>query len=428
MQAQKQEDVIELDIDPTEFETRLGRGDRLLISFGATWCGPCKQLMPTLRRLAAELEGDLGVGRIETDLHPGVGDPWKISAYPTLILFSGGRETARLVGLQTLGFLREWITRKLPPKQPTGSLSRLRPDWGAFYGNTLLRNHLFADARALATAGKLGSRRQPGWYGDAGSVWAALVRSSSPLVFERITGLPYSFAAALELINPANEAGLQALVEALEVDLDVTQIYLRLLVAWLGDKREHWDEYVPAAINSARLNWLATTQLLLEGGTVARDAWAPLGETLRTAARTIPEADAGRCLGILIAEVSPPPDVDTLPATYDRLMALGQQTRYRLSQRQAGVTAEVLALDQRVHEWFLGQWSIEAYQALSDEERQDAHRRLSETFAREFAERDTLEAVRQETSQACSARLTDHLASLLKACPKISTAPADTTT
>ncbi len=426
MNAERIADEIELEIEPADFEARLKRGERLLISFGATWCGPCKQLLPTLRQLAAALTGDVGVGRIETDLHPGVEEAWKIAAYPTLVLFANGKEQARLTGLQTLGFLKDWVARKLPPQVPTGGLSKLRPDWGAFYGNTMLRDSLFAGLRQLAAEGKLARRQRPGWYGEAGSISGALVRSSHPIVFERITGLPYSFAAALELIGTESEAELQRLTKSLEVDLDVAEIYLRLLTAWLGDEAERWAEFIPVELNGQRLRWLAAMQTLFDGGSVKEEVWKAIHAEATLQAKALHETQTGFWLGRLIADVSPPPALEAPSDRYGRQDYMVLRLRNSLSQRQAGVTPECLALDQKVHEWFLSQWTPEAFQALPEEERNTAHSRLKEVFAEQFAARDAFEVLRKQAHQACNTRLFAHLVRLLGACPKIQTNPAGT--
>jgi len=424
MNAERIADELELEIEPADFEARLKRGERLLISFGATWCGPCKQLLPTLRQLAAALAGDVGVGRIETDLHPGVGEAWKIAAYPTLVLFANGKEQARLTGLQTLGFLKDWVVRKLPPQVSTGGLSKLRPDWGAFYGNTVLRDSLFAGLHQLAAEGKLARRQRPGWYGEAGSISGALVRSSNPIVFERITGLPYSFAAALELICAESEAELQRLTKALEVDLDVAEIYLRLLTAWLGDEAERWAEFIPLELDVLRLRWLAAMQTLFDGGSVEDGVWKAIHDEATLQAKALHETQTGFWLGRLIADLSPPPALEAPSDRYGRQDYFVLRLRYSLSQQQAGVTPECLALDQKVHEWFLSQWTPEAFQALPEEERNTAHSRLKEAFAEQFAARDAFEVLRKQAHQACNTRLFAHLIRLLGACPKIQTNPA----
>ena len=71
-----------------------------LVEFGATWCPPCKELEPTLRKVADRFHNRLVVRIIHEDEQPGVSDQYGVQYFPTLILFDrDGREVERLVGL-----------------------------------------------------------------------------------------------------------------------------------------------------------------------------------------------------------------------------------------------------------------------------------------------------------------------------------------
>lgn len=71
----------------------------VLVDFWAPWCGPCKQLAPTIEALATEYEGKVRVGKVNTDDNPGVATQYNISAIPTVLLFKGGQIVDKFVGL-----------------------------------------------------------------------------------------------------------------------------------------------------------------------------------------------------------------------------------------------------------------------------------------------------------------------------------------
>jgi thioredoxin 1 len=64
-------------------------------------CGPCRQVAPILDQLAEELDGQAAVVKLNTDEDPGLAAELRVSAVPTFIVFSKGKEKVRLVGFHT---------------------------------------------------------------------------------------------------------------------------------------------------------------------------------------------------------------------------------------------------------------------------------------------------------------------------------------
>lgn len=73
--------------------------DPVLVDFWAPWCGPCKMIAPTIEELADQYSGRAKIGKVNTDENPGTPSEYRISGIPTIILFKGGREAQRFVGL-----------------------------------------------------------------------------------------------------------------------------------------------------------------------------------------------------------------------------------------------------------------------------------------------------------------------------------------
>lgn len=72
----------------------------VLVDFWAPWCGPCRRLAPTIDALATKYEGKVKVGKLNTDEAQGLASKFNISGIPCVIIFKGGKEVNRLVGLQ----------------------------------------------------------------------------------------------------------------------------------------------------------------------------------------------------------------------------------------------------------------------------------------------------------------------------------------
>ncbi|WP_315902673.1 thioredoxin domain-containing protein [Streptomyces misionensis] len=87
------------EVTDADFETEvLGAELPVLVQFTAEWCGPCRQLAPVLRDIAAE-EGDrLKVVQVDVDRSPRTTMAHGVLATPTLMVFRGGEPVRSMVG------------------------------------------------------------------------------------------------------------------------------------------------------------------------------------------------------------------------------------------------------------------------------------------------------------------------------------------
>ncbi len=71
-----------------------------LWDFWATWCGPCKELKPTIEALEKEYEGRIEIRSIDVDQDKDMAQKFAVSAIPTLVFLDAkGNELSRIVGL-----------------------------------------------------------------------------------------------------------------------------------------------------------------------------------------------------------------------------------------------------------------------------------------------------------------------------------------
>lgn len=91
-----------LPVDDHDFQSQVLESTcPVLVDVGAQWCPPCRALEPIVAAIAAEYDGRLKVVAIDSDASPGLGARLGIRANPTLLVFDGGREIRRHVGLTT---------------------------------------------------------------------------------------------------------------------------------------------------------------------------------------------------------------------------------------------------------------------------------------------------------------------------------------
>lgn len=65
----------------------------------ATWCGPCRQLAPTVDDLAKEYAGKIKFVKVNVDESPGLAQKFQIEALPTVLFFKAGKLMDASVGL-----------------------------------------------------------------------------------------------------------------------------------------------------------------------------------------------------------------------------------------------------------------------------------------------------------------------------------------
>lgn len=69
--------------------------ERILVDFWATWCEPCKAMVPILQDIHETI---LPVYKVDVDAETELAKRLGIRSMPTLILFENGQEVARMIG------------------------------------------------------------------------------------------------------------------------------------------------------------------------------------------------------------------------------------------------------------------------------------------------------------------------------------------
>jgi thioredoxin 1 len=70
----------------------------VLVDFWAEWCGPCRQMTPTIDTLATEYVGKAKIGKLDVDANGATAMRYNVRGIPTLLLFKGGQVVEQRVG------------------------------------------------------------------------------------------------------------------------------------------------------------------------------------------------------------------------------------------------------------------------------------------------------------------------------------------
>ena len=85
----------------------------IVVDFWAEWCGPCKQIGPTLEEISDEMKDQVTIAKHNIDNEPNTPTKYGVRGIPTMLLFKDGELKSTKVGAIPKSDIVSWIKENI---------------------------------------------------------------------------------------------------------------------------------------------------------------------------------------------------------------------------------------------------------------------------------------------------------------------------
>ncbi|KAF0773423.1 Uncharacterized protein FWK35_00006067 [Aphis craccivora] len=98
--------------DQEDFNSQVLKSkEPVVIDFFATWCGPCKMLLPRIEKIIEEHNGTIHLVKVDIDDNAEIAMEYGVSVVPELVLMKDGKVQGKMIGLQDEDKLKKFVSK-----------------------------------------------------------------------------------------------------------------------------------------------------------------------------------------------------------------------------------------------------------------------------------------------------------------------------
>jgi len=86
-------------LDESNFNAAI-QGKIALIDFWAQWCGPCQMFTSVIEELAAEVDDNILIAKVDVDQSPGLAAKFNVRSIPAVFILKDGKTIKQFNGVQ----------------------------------------------------------------------------------------------------------------------------------------------------------------------------------------------------------------------------------------------------------------------------------------------------------------------------------------
>ena len=102
-----------MELNGKEIQEKIEKGEKLVIEFYGTWCGPCRILKPIFEKVAKENKTDVQMYFLDVDKNRDLAIKYGVKSIPAIKTFNGATLVETSVGVVSESKINELVKNLL---------------------------------------------------------------------------------------------------------------------------------------------------------------------------------------------------------------------------------------------------------------------------------------------------------------------------
>ena len=102
-----------MELSGNEIQEKIEKGEKLVIEFYGTWCGPCRILKPIFEKVAKENKTDVQMYFLDVDKNRDLAIKYGVKSIPAIKTFNGATLVETSVGVVSENKINELVKNLL---------------------------------------------------------------------------------------------------------------------------------------------------------------------------------------------------------------------------------------------------------------------------------------------------------------------------